>query len=187
MEKWKPVVGYEGFYEVSDCGRVRTVEHIAKSSARNGGFRNVPAHLLKAHQKRSGYLTVDLCKNGKIRTSLIHRLVADAFLGSEPSLQVNHKNLNKADNRVQNLEWVSAKENLAHMRTQGSPKPSSLRKRLRCVENGMEFPSSYQAAEWVNATQKGYSGNVSVMSRGIRAAVASGGGRYGFHWQDIVE
>lgn len=187
MEKWKPVVGYEGFYEVSDYGRVRTVEHVAKSSCRNGGRRIVPSHLLKENTKRSGYLTVDLCREGKIRTALVHRLVADAFLGAQPQLQVNHKNLNKKDNRVSNLEWTTAKENMDHMSENGARGISPLRKRLLCVEAGREFPSSYQAAEWINETQKGNSGNIPAMARGIRSAVLSHNRRYGYHWMDVVE
>lgn len=187
MENWKPVVGYEGFYEVSDHGRIRTVEHIASSSIRNGGKRTVPSHMLKQHKKRTGYLMVDLCKEGKIRTVSVHRIVADAFLGAEPQLQVNHKNLNKTDNRVSNLEWVTAKENTAHQRSNGAQGASPLRKKILCVEKNTIFPSSYQAAEWINATEKQYCGNIPVMARGIRTAVTTGGSRYGYKWRDVVE
>ena len=187
MENWKPVVGYEGFYEVSDYGRIRTVEHVSKSSCRNGGSRKVPSHLLKQNEKRNGYLMVDLCKEGKIRTTLVHRIVADAFLGPEPQLQVNHKNLNKKDNRVANLEWVSAKENSTHRVANGAQPPCPHRKKVRCVERNLVFDSSYQAAEWVNATDKQYCGNVPVMARGIRSAVINGGSRYGYQWRDVVE
>lgn len=187
MENWKPVVGYEGFYEVSDYGRVRSVAHEAKSSCRNGGKRVVPSRVLKANKRRNGYLKVDLCKEGKTSSRNVHRLVADAFLGEQPQLQVNHKNLNKCDNRLSNLEWVAPSENMAHARANGAIGPSPLRKQLLCKEKNLIFPSSYQAAEWVNANDKSYSGNIPAMARCIRRAATTGGTSFGYRWIDLVE
>ena len=98
MEEWKNVIGYEGLYEVSNIGNVRNVR------------RNT---LLKLSKNNYGYIQVYLYKNG-IRTGLkVHRLVAEAFLPNPDGLpQVNHKNEDKSDNRVDNLEWCDHKYNI---------------------------------------------------------------------------
>ena len=97
MEEWKNVIGYEGLYEVSNIGNVKNVR------------RNT---LLKLSKTNDGYIQVSLYKNG-IRTGLrVHRLVAEAFLPNPDGLPlVNHKNEDKSDNSVENLEWCTAKYN----------------------------------------------------------------------------
>lgn len=108
-EYWKPVVGYEGLYEVSNWGRV-------KSLPRKGTY----ARILKPVPNKYGYFQVNLYKNGKLKKIFIHRLVAEAFLEIPEGLkqyigtvylQVNHKDENKHNNNVENLEWCSAKYN----------------------------------------------------------------------------
>lgn len=189
MENWKPVLGYEGLYEVSDQGRVRSVETIVKSSCRNGGTRIRPSKILRAAKKSNGYLSVDLGRDGKIKTRAVHRIVAEAFLPAEPGkTQVNHKNLNKLDNRPVNLEWCTPGENIRHAHENGACAPSPHRKRLRCRETGREFDSSYQAALWVNEKHKQFSGNIPSMSRSIRgAATGRSKSAFGYHWDDVIE
>jgi hypothetical protein len=101
---WKPVKDYEGYYEVSDQGEVRRVK--AGKGARLG-------QRLKPKTLRNGYLEVCLAKDTVKTMKLVHRLVAEAFLG-ESELHVNHKNLDKTDNRLSNLEWVTRSENMQH-------------------------------------------------------------------------
>jgi len=107
MEAWKDVVGYEGVYKVSSCGRVMRV-------AQGQGAH--PGRVLKPQRHARGYLHLALSRDGKSTNVSIHRLVAEAFLGRAPSSehQVNHKNGNKADNRVENLDWVTCSENHRH-------------------------------------------------------------------------
>lgn len=106
-EIWKPVSGYEGFYEVSDCGRVRSVERTVRSSRGNATKRS-PSKILKQVLLKSGYLTVELCKYGIRKKKLVHRLVAESFLDNPNNLpQVNHKDENKSNNVIDNLEWCS--------------------------------------------------------------------------------
>lgn len=104
-EEWRWVDGWP--YEVSSQGRVRRVV---------GGPRKInPGFIIKPCYHEARYLQVSLSKNGTQRIRLIHRLVAEAFLGSRPpDTQVNHKNGIKADNHVENLEWVTPKENIQH-------------------------------------------------------------------------
>lgn len=95
IEEFRDVPGYEGMYEVSNFGRVRRNGKILKP------FNNY------------GYLRVDLFKNGIVRKFLIHRLVAQAFIPNPKNLpQVNHKDEDKTNNCVENLEWCDAKYNI---------------------------------------------------------------------------
>ena len=103
VEYWLPVKGYEGLYEVSNWGRVRSTQY----------HRGTTTHLLSPSIKKNGYVYVTLCKNKKTHTLLVHRLVAEAFLPNTDGLpQVNHKNENKLENYVWNLEWCTQKYNV---------------------------------------------------------------------------
>lgn len=99
-EIWKPVLGYKGLYEVSNWGRVKSI--------RFGKER-----ILKPDIVGRGYFQVDLWKNGKVKRYYVHRLVAEAFIPNYNNLPcVNHKDENKQNNNVINLEWCSAKYNI---------------------------------------------------------------------------
>lgn len=102
-EQWKAIKGYEGYYEVSNLGRVRSLG--------NGLTHNKSMTYLRGGNQ-DGYLIVILWKNGHGTNKRVHRLVAEAFIPNPDNLpQINHKNEDKADNRVENLEWCSAKYN----------------------------------------------------------------------------
>ena len=104
-EIWRPVVGYEGLYEVSNIGRVRSLDRFY--------YRLHKGKVLSPTKDRYGYLTVTLNCNGKSKTIKIHRLVAQAFLPNPDNLpQVNHKDEDKTNNNVDNLEWCTAKYNV---------------------------------------------------------------------------
>lgn len=103
IEDWRDIKGYEGVYQVSNLGNVRSLNY------RNTG----KVKLLIPKQQNRGYLHVLLYANGKGKAFLIHRLVADAFLPcSDVSLTVNHIDENLVNNRVDNLEWCSLKQNI---------------------------------------------------------------------------
>lgn len=117
-ETWKPVAGYEGFYEVSNQGRVRSLDKLRVGS---NGWVNCTFHvrgrILKPYRtgKGEGYQTVELHKNGKGKNKKVHRLVAEAFLPNPDSLpEVNHIDGDKNNNSVNNLEWASGKDNIQH-------------------------------------------------------------------------
>ena len=103
-EIWKPIKNYEGLYEVSNLGKVRRLKFI------NGMYNFNQIRECKQTLNTWGYMTVNLCKNGKSNTKRVHRLVAVAFLG-ESNLQIDHINGNKQDNRLVNLQYVTPKEN----------------------------------------------------------------------------
>ena len=107
-EEWRAVVGYEGRYEVSSLGRVRSLDRTAK--IRGGSFRTVKGRVLKPLNHTCGYLAVGL---GRRNQKLIHILVAEAFLGRRPSgLDVRHLDGNPRNNRVSNLVYGSRSENM---------------------------------------------------------------------------
>ena len=101
-EIWKDIVGYEGLYQVSNLGNVKRL----KSYKGRGKGYIVEEHLIQPSINSRGYQTVDLCKNGKTKTFSMHRLVAIAFLDNSDNLpEVNHKDEDKTNNCVDNLEW----------------------------------------------------------------------------------
>jgi hypothetical protein len=109
-ECWKPVVGYEGFYEVSNHGRVRSVTHTIIRS--NGVPTIIKSKLIRFSKLPCGYLQVGLHRDGKTKSARIHRLVAMAFIPNPYNLeQINHKDENKTNNYVDNLEWCTPKYN----------------------------------------------------------------------------
>lgn len=104
-EIWKDIKGYEGLYQVSNCGRVKSL-------------RNRSNHKEEIIMKQSivmGYSVISLCKESISKMYKIHRLVANAFIKNPNGKpQVNHKDGNKQNNNAENLEWVTAKENTIH-------------------------------------------------------------------------
>ena len=104
LEEWKPIVGYEGFYEVSTEGRVRSLPR----ATTHGG-------ILKPILNNQGYASVHLSREGKDKIYRINRLVAQAFIPNpDGKPEVNHKNGVRDDNRVDNLEWATTSENNLH-------------------------------------------------------------------------
>ena len=109
-EIWKDVEGYEGLYQVSNFGNVKSVKRIIKKA--NNAYLSVKERLLKYTTNHKGYKMVSLSKNGKQKSCTVHRLVAKAFIPNPKDLpQVNHKDENKLNNYVNNLEWCDNKYN----------------------------------------------------------------------------
>ena len=112
-EVWLPVVGYEGLYSVSNLGRVRSE---ARTVIRTDGrIQDVPEKMMILFPSNCEYLRVGLNKDNRQKSHLVHRLVAKAFIDNPEELpQVNHLNRVRTDNRLENLEWTTAKENIKH-------------------------------------------------------------------------
>ena len=106
FEEWKDIKGYEGIYQVSNFGRIKSLERLDSS----GAIRKET--LLKQYKNHNGYLVVTLCKNGVSKKFFVHRLVAEAFIPNPLNLPyVNHKGENKSKNYVWQLEWCTKEYN----------------------------------------------------------------------------
>jgi len=106
VEQWKAIEGYEDIYEVSDQGRVKSLKFDKE-------------RILRTALNTKGYLQAHLFHNGERKTFLVHRLVAEACIPnpeSDERLEINHRNGDKTDNRVANLEWCTHSENVHHSR-----------------------------------------------------------------------
>ena len=105
METWKAISGYEGLYQVSNLGRVKSL----------GNNKTRKDKILKPVNNNHGYLHVRLCKDGNMKHTLVHRLVAEAFIPNPNNLAtVNHKDEVKTNNVASNLEWMSREDNVAY-------------------------------------------------------------------------
>lgn len=106
-EIWKPIKGYEGLYEVSNLGRVKSLDKIVNCKLKNKRNRLIKGRILKSNPDKMGYLIVGLTKNNKTETKRIHRLVAETFMPV-----VNHIDGNKENNNIENLEFCSQRYNV---------------------------------------------------------------------------
>jgi hypothetical protein len=115
-EEWRPVSGYEGFYEASSAGRIKSVARTITVRTSYGDYPlQIPGRLLRQFVKNSGYPTVSLCRLSVNKTFTVHRLVAIAFIPNPNALpEVNHKDGIKTHNHVGNLEWASTSFNIRH-------------------------------------------------------------------------
>lgn len=112
-EVWKDIEGYEGLYMISNLGRVKSLAR--KINYKDGRRHFTKERILKVGDYKDWYLYVVLKKDTVPTTKKIHRLVAEAFISNpENKPCVNHKNANKKDSSIKNLEWVTFKENSEH-------------------------------------------------------------------------
>ena len=180
-EVWKDVAGYEGFYQVSNKGNVRSVERRDSRGCRRRG------RMLKPGYDGSGYPQVNMYQNGKLKTKKVHRLVAEAFIPNLESLtHVNHKDEVKTNNELSNLEWCTHKYNMNYgTLIERASQARSKKVRATNIRTGevLTFNSAKEAG------CKGYShGNVAKACRGVYKTsygkLIGGDGRTykGFRW-----
>lgn len=155
--EFRPIDGYEGYYEISDCGYVKS---LARTNIDRRGFPRFTAErILRNDYDRNGYPIIHLCKKAKFRTLQIHRLVAKAFIPLvEGKDIINHIDGNPNNNNVANLEWCTASENMLHANRTG------LRKSCTGAKNPNSKLTDERAQEIVdiyNATRG------SISKRGI--------------------
>lgn len=142
-EEWRAVSGYEGIYEVSDLGRVR--------SYRRGkwGIGDKPKIL---SSDMGQYFGIALCKDGNKKVRYVHQIVAETFIPNPRNLtEVNHIDGNKRNNKVENLEWCTHGENMQHAADHGLFK--SVQRKVVCEDTGEVFVSITAAAKSVGGSQ----------------------------------
>lgn len=136
MEIWKNITGYEGIYQVSNYGRIKSL----KRKKWNGkSFQIIGEKILKPSINNVGYYVVNLAKNGKQKLVLVHRIVASEFLKNDNNLPViNHKDGNKLNNHVDNLEWTTYQNNNIHAMKTGLNRVKKPIKGIN-IKTGEEF------------------------------------------------
>lgn len=103
-EIWKDIEGFEGYYQVSNLGRVKSLDRWVRNSEKSKRF--VPSQIMADVSDKDGYRELILHKNGKKKTYKVHRIVAQTFIPNPDNLpEVNHRDDNKSNNEVDNLEW----------------------------------------------------------------------------------
>lgn len=137
MEVWKDVVGYEGLYQVSDLGRVKS---LPRPPVRYQGRE------MTQHCDSKGYKRLWLCKEGVSKNYKVHRLVAEAFIPNPNNLpQVNHKDEDKSNNFVGNLEWCDNRYNATY-NGRMEKITRKISRRVRCLETNVLYDSVKEAS-----------------------------------------
>lgn len=137
-EEWKAIIGLEGLYEVSNYGRVRSLDRVTEQE-NNGGRAKTRYNgkILRGNADKQGYVRVHCSKNGKGFTVLVHRAVAEAFCHKPDSCDiVNHIDNNPSNNHATNLEWTTYKGNMQWAAKQGRMhwQPDNLKKAVEALE-----------------------------------------------------
>ena len=147
-KEWKEIKGYEGKYIVSNYGEVISLPRLKQNNSKKQYVE--PKELSKHISSTNGYVYVLLCGKGKCKNVRLHKLVAEAFIPNpENKPQVNHKDGNKQNNKVDNLEWCTCKENIRHAYNNGLASNKNKIKIQKCDLNGIcieEFNSISEAS-----------------------------------------
>lgn len=156
-EIWKDIAGYEGYYQISNFGRVKSLQTKAYSHAKKCAVVVLREKILKPYPNTDKYLLVDLNKDGKRNCQKVHRLVAKAFIPNENDYpQVNHKDENKQNNCVENLEWCTCQYNTTYGTAKLRMAQKQMKKVIQISETGeiiRKWNSIKEAAEDLSVTR----------------------------------
>lgn len=166
-EKWIDIKGYEGYYQVSDQGRVKRLAGSPKCKT---------DRILSNAEATNGYLFVALTKEGVQKLYRIHRLVLENFKPVEnmENLQVNHKDENRKNNNLDNLEWMTQKENINYG-NRAKKYGQSRGKKVRCIETGIIYCSTREAERQTGCAHT----HISDVCKGKSQTCG------GFHWEYV--
>lgn len=183
MEEWRNIKGFEGLYQVSSTGRVKSLNRVV--IGRDGRTYHYRERYIKQQKRKDGYFAVQIFKNSNHYTKRIHRLVAETFLECPgDKFEVNHKDGNKENNSVENLEWVTRAGNIRHAISHGLMQHIPLvaieaKKKKIIRSDGVVFGSMTEAARESGANVS----NVCAVCQG-RLKTTHG---YGFRYFDGKE
>lgn len=175
MEIWKDVVGYENLYQVSNYGRIKSLDmKLVYKRHKNTTFRIRKGKILTPAIMKNGYLRVEMSKNGVHKLNLVHRIVALSFIPNPNNYsEINHINCIKSDNRVENLEWVSSSQNKKHA---FDNKLYKIEKPIVQIKDGNIIK------EWKSATQINKELGYSAQNIG-KVALGKRKNAYGYQWK----
>lgn len=146
-EKWADIEGYEGWFQISNYGRIKSLFRLVKN---NNGYRRKYARI-RSSDRLNGYHRLEIVKDKIKKTFLLSRLVAYHFIKKQEGMTVNHKDGNKNNNHVSNLEWVTIGENLGHALKTGLRKirkVNQIDKNTGCIMN--TFKSTHEVSTYLN-------------------------------------
>lgn len=166
QEEWKDIKGFEGQYKISNFGRVKSVERFVFCNSKEKPNK-IEEKMLKQNEDRYGYKIVSLKSKGKTYIKKVHRLVAEAFIENINGLStVNHKDGNKKNNRLQNLEWMSNADNSRHRTINLLSKPKLEKEQIiDILENCKPAKNQYNSGSSVSAFAKKYMVQRSTISK----------------------
>lgn len=161
MEFWKDIKGYEGLYQVSDTGRIKSLQRHRKNHTKT---QIVKEKIKNTRKDPQGYLLLDLYKDNKPKTIRVHRLVAETFIPNPENKEtVNHMDGDKENNDVENLEWASFKEQNNHIYEKKLKSDESIDKAIKamnkasskktmCLNDGIIYNSASEAGRAVGVS-----------------------------------
>lgn len=153
IEEWRDIEGYEGLYQVSNLGRVKSLERVIIRA--NNRAMPYKEQILKNRKTSNGYLYVSLYKNKQCKNHSIHRLVAQSFIENPNNYEeINHIDENKTNNNVVNLEWCTRKQNMAHGNCRQRIIESNS-KPIYCLELDKFYKSATECARELNIDHTG--------------------------------
>jgi hypothetical protein len=174
LEIWKDISGYEGLYQVSNMGRVKSLTRKVRNRS---GYRTVPSRILKNKPSKHGYYFVGLSKKNISRTKSVHVLVAKAFLSNPMKKRtVNHKFGDRTDNRSEMLEWMTYSENNKHSYDILNRKPNS-----KAINQFTKFGHFIKKWDSISDVKRELNINISNISQACRKLRKTAGGfKWGF-------
>lgn len=155
-EIWKPIKGYEQYYEVSNLGRIKSLARNVywKNRANRINSRYDEEKIIVPDVMKNGYIRIKFRVNGDVKQKTVHRVVAEAFIPNpENKPCINHKDGDRKNNKVENLEWCTYSENNLHeWRVLG--KKSYNAKKVRCVDLNLVFDSVSDGAKYIGSRKQ---------------------------------
>lgn len=172
VETYKTIIGFEGLYEVSNTGKVRSLDRIVNGK---NGLTKLKGKILKTSLQR-GYKGINLFKNGKIKRVTIHRMVGIHFIDNPNNYKcINHIDGNKLNNNVSNLEWCNHLQNLIHARILGLNKSEKKIAQFDFYGNKLnDFKSLADASRYIGKYE---------MRGNITRAIKNNKTAFGFKWK----